>query len=197
VRCFGLFGTYDDGREWLKRPEIKSRPKTLLSLGSTLGSLPREETPAFLSSFCSGCADNEPSFLVGLDGCKQEARVLSAYNDPDGINRRFIKNGLVRANEILGHEAFDLDQWDVKGVWDAENGSHNQYYFPRSDGHLSGNMISSGKKLLAVNSHKYDAEDREVMCRQAGLQAVDCWTSDTDYSKCCNCHKFLDFKLIS
>ncbi|KAF7159443.1 hypothetical protein CNMCM6106_006716 [Aspergillus hiratsukae] len=182
VRCFGLFGAYDDGREWLKRPEIRSRPQTLLSLGSTLGSLPRAETPAFLSSFCSGRADNKPSFVVGLDGCKQEARVLSAYNDPDGINRKFIKNGLVRANEILGHEAFDLDQWDVKGVWDAENGSHDQYYIPRSNVHLGGNMITSGKKLLAVKSHKYDAEDRDVLCLQAGLQVVDCWASDTDYS---------------
>jgi EasF-like predicted methyltransferase len=193
VRCFGLLGTYDDGREWLKRPEIRFRPKTVLSLGSTLGSLERAETPAFLSSFCSGHADNKPSFLVGLDGCKQEARVLSAYNDPDGINRIFIKNGLVRANEIMGHDAFDLDLWDVKGVWDAENGSHNQYYFPHSDVDLAGNMISSGRKLLAVKSHKYDAEDRDTLCRRAGLQVENCWASDTDYSKCCNWLGFLDF----
>ncbi|RHZ44844.1 putative FAD monooxygenase [Aspergillus thermomutatus] len=138
VRCFGLFGTYDDGREWLKRPEIKSRPKTLLSLGSTLGSFQRAETPAFLSSFCLG----------------------------------FIKNGLVRANEIVGRDVFDLDQWDVKGVWDAENGSHNQYYVPRSDVHLAGNRIPPGKKLLAVKSHKYDAEDRDMLCRKAGLRIV-------------------------
>jgi uncharacterized SAM-dependent methyltransferase len=116
VRCFSLLGTYDDGREWLKRPEIKSRPKIVLSLGSTLGSLQRAETPAFLSSFCSGHADNKASFLVGLDGCKQEARVISAYSDPDGINRRFIKNGLVRANEIMGHDAFDLEQWGCQGL---------------------------------------------------------------------------------
>ncbi|GFG14360.1 phenol 2-monooxygenase [Aspergillus lentulus] len=181
-RCFGLLGTYDDGREWLKRPENKSRPKIVLSLGSTLGSLPRAKTPAFLSSFCLGYAENKPSFLVGLDGCKQEARVLSAYNDPDGINRRFIKNGLVRANELMGHDAFDLDQWDVKGFWDAENGSHNQYYFPRSNVNLAGNMIPSGRKLLAVKSHKYDAEDRDTLCRKAGLQVEDCWASDTDYN---------------
>ncbi|KAF4186782.1 hypothetical protein CNMCM8927_005060 [Aspergillus lentulus] len=181
-RCFGLLGTYDDGREWLRRPENKSRPKIVLSLGSTLGSLPRAKTPAFLSSFCLGYAENKPSFLVGLDGCKQEARVLSAYNDPDGINRRFIKNGLVRANELMGHDAFDLDQWDVKGFWDAENGSHNQYYFPRSNVNLAGNMIPSGRKLLAVKSHKYDAEDRDTLCRKAGLQVEDCWASDTDYN---------------
>jgi hypothetical protein len=39
----------------------------------------------------------------------------------------------------MGREVFDLDRWDVKGAWDAENGSsHNQYYFFRSDVHLAG-----------------------------------------------------------
>ncbi|EAW12084.1 class I SAM-dependent methyltransferase [Aspergillus clavatus NRRL 1] len=183
VRCFGLLGTYDDGRGWLQRPEIQSRPKTLLSLGSTLGSFPRADIAGFLSSFLSGSAKNKPSFLIGLDGCKQEDRVLAAYNDPDGTNYRFIKNGLVRANEILGHEAFDLDRWDVKGIWDPENGSHNQYYIPREDVALSGKAISAGRKLLAVKSHKYDADDQETLCQTAGLQVEDSWRADTDYSE--------------
>ncbi|GIK03812.1 hypothetical protein Aspvir_007886 [Aspergillus viridinutans] len=82
----------------------------------------------------------------------------------------------------MGHEAFYLNLWDAKGIWDAENGSHNQYYFSRSDVQLAGNMISSRKKLLAVKSHKYDAKDRDTLCRKAGLKAEDCWASDTDYN---------------
>ena len=37
VRCHGLLGTYDDGREWLKLPENLARPKCILSLGSSIG----------------------------------------------------------------------------------------------------------------------------------------------------------------
>ena len=37
VRCRGLLGTYDDGREWLKRPENVERRKCILSLGSSIG----------------------------------------------------------------------------------------------------------------------------------------------------------------
>ena len=37
VRCRGLLGTYDDGRDWLKGPQNTSRDKCILSLGSSIG----------------------------------------------------------------------------------------------------------------------------------------------------------------
>lgn len=37
VKCHGLHGTYDDGREWLKQPSISARPKCVMSLGSSIG----------------------------------------------------------------------------------------------------------------------------------------------------------------
>jgi uncharacterized SAM-dependent methyltransferase len=37
VRCHGLHGTYDDGLAWLKASRNASRPKCILSLGSSIG----------------------------------------------------------------------------------------------------------------------------------------------------------------
>lgn len=37
VKCHGLLGTYDDGREWLKRDENIRRGKCILTLGSSIG----------------------------------------------------------------------------------------------------------------------------------------------------------------
>lgn len=37
VRSHGLWGTYDDGREWLKDPSILQRQKCVASLGSSIG----------------------------------------------------------------------------------------------------------------------------------------------------------------
>lgn len=37
VRCHGLHGTYDDGSAWLKTNEAASRPKCILTLGSSIG----------------------------------------------------------------------------------------------------------------------------------------------------------------
>jgi L-histidine Nalpha-methyltransferase / hercynylcysteine S-oxide synthase len=41
VRCRGLHGTYDDGLAWLKSIGIASRPKCILSLGSSIGRMTR------------------------------------------------------------------------------------------------------------------------------------------------------------
>jgi uncharacterized SAM-dependent methyltransferase len=99
------------------------------------------------------------------------------------VNHRFVKNGLKHANRILGHEAFDLDKWRVSGDWDAEKGAHNQSYFPRVDVSLEEVQIPAGRKLLAVRSHKYDAEDRDTLCKRARLHVLDSWSSQNDYSK--------------
>lgn len=37
VSCNGLWGTYDDGREWLKQPAVAGRSKCILHLGSSIG----------------------------------------------------------------------------------------------------------------------------------------------------------------
>jgi L-histidine Nalpha-methyltransferase / hercynylcysteine S-oxide synthase len=37
VKCHGLHGTYDDGLDWMKRPENRARPKCVMSLGSSIG----------------------------------------------------------------------------------------------------------------------------------------------------------------
>lgn len=189
VRCFGLCGTYDDGREWLQHPMIQERPKMILSLGSTLGSFERQEAAKFLSSFIprASCVDDSQpsnlSFLLGLDGCKDEERVHAAYNDEKGLNRRFIKHGLEKANAVVGHEAFDLNTWEVFGRWDRENGCHNQFYSPRTDVSVVGSAVPAGKRLLAIQSHKYDAEDREVLCQKADLEVVEAWSSSNGYSE--------------
>lgn len=181
IRCFGLLGTYDDGRRWLQRPELESRPKVLISLGSTVGSMRRFETAEFLSGFI-GSGESNRSFLLGLDGCKDQERVLAAYNDKHGNNHRFIKNGLERANEILGHEAFDLEKWDVVGSWNRENGSHDQYYYPKTDVSLSGEVVPAGRRILAIQSHKYDANDAHMLLKEAGLDVVDAWGSRNQYN---------------
>lgn len=37
VKCHGLLGTYDDGRDWLKATENTNRQKCILHLGSSIG----------------------------------------------------------------------------------------------------------------------------------------------------------------
>jgi L-histidine Nalpha-methyltransferase / hercynylcysteine S-oxide synthase len=37
VSCRGLLGTFEDGREWLKQPDVLGKPKCVLYMGSSIG----------------------------------------------------------------------------------------------------------------------------------------------------------------
>lgn len=54
VRSHGLWGTYDDGREWLKLPSNLRKKKCVLSLGSSIGER------------SSGAGENQDSPLLTL-----------------------------------------------------------------------------------------------------------------------------------
>jgi len=69
VKCHGLHGTYDDGLDWLKIPENKSRPKCVMSLGSSLG-LWFHCSASFITSLTA------PRQLPSIWGCFLLARVL-------------------------------------------------------------------------------------------------------------------------
>lgn len=70
VKCFGLHGTYDDGLEWLKRPENAARPKTILSMGSSIGNFNREDAVGFIAQFADMLQPND-TFILGLDACQE------------------------------------------------------------------------------------------------------------------------------
>ena len=85
VRCRGLLGTYDDGLMWLQQGNIASRPRVVLSLGSTLGSFARPEAAKFLRGVSraidhavDGAISSDPLMIIGVDGCKGAERVWAA-----------------------------------------------------------------------------------------------------------------------
>lgn len=95
VRSHGLWGTYDDGREWLKQPFNTERQKCVLSLGSSIGkfvfgwtTIPagyrllrslagnfhRDEASDFLRGFASVLSPGD-LMLVGVDSCSDPCKV--------------------------------------------------------------------------------------------------------------------------
>ncbi|KAK5999509.1 hypothetical protein QM012_005362 [Aureobasidium pullulans] len=181
VKCHGLLGTYDEGLRWLQLEPHATRPKCILSLGSTIGSSPGPEAAEFLGGFVKAVKKSSKGkslFVVGVDGCKDGDKVWHAYNDSEGCNHRFISNILHHANKVLDHEAFDLEEWIVKGVWNPEQGSHDQYLVPQRDVVVTGAHLKSGKALHVVSSHKFDEEEQEKLWEGAGLQLQSCWRTE-------------------
>ncbi|KAL8832636.1 MAG: hypothetical protein Q9191_000152 [Dirinaria sp. TL-2023a] len=188
VRCRGLLGTYDDGRQWLQRPENVHRPKCILSMGSTIGSFTRPEAAQFLAGFANSltckASSTDPqhggvsSILVGVDACMSPERVRRAYCDPAGRNSRFVLNALGHANHLLGYEAFDPEHWVVRGEWNPALGVHDQYLVPMDDVVFGNRLLKSWKAIPIVHSFKYNTKQQEQLWADAGLSETDCWSNE-------------------
>lgn len=151
VECAGLLGTYDDGLEWLKRPENAARPKAILSLGSSIGNFVPEEASAFIGQFAELLGPHD-LMLVGIDGCLDPDAVYHAYNDRDGVTRDFTMNGLQHANKLLGYEAFNMDDWYAIGEYDRLGSRHRAFVAPRRDVTVEGVLVKQGERIRIEES---------------------------------------------
>ncbi|KAJ0360325.1 hypothetical protein COL154_007583 [Colletotrichum chrysophilum] len=182
VQCHGLLGTYDDGREWLKKPFNLARPKCIVSLGSSIGNFERYDAAGFLKHFSDVLAPSD-KMLIGLDGCGDPAKVYHAYNDKHGITHEFILNGLTNANEILGQEAFKLKDWEVIGeyVYDDEGGRHQAFFSPVRDTYVLGTLIRQHERIQVEQSLKYSQRGAENLWSMAGLIETGRWTKGDEH----------------
>ena len=54
VKCHGLHGTYDDGLDWLKMSAHTSRPRVVMSLGSSIGQFIQAPKPIMTLKYSQG-----------------------------------------------------------------------------------------------------------------------------------------------
>ncbi|KAF2845455.1 hypothetical protein T440DRAFT_511537 [Plenodomus tracheiphilus IPT5] len=176
VRCFGLYGTYDNALEWLKSSDAKAKPKTILWLGSSLGNFKRHEVPPFLSGFGEVMQAGD-AMLIGIDSCKDPERVYHAYNDREGVTHQFILNGLKHANEVMGEQAFHLDEWEAVGEYDRDAGRHHAFVSPRKDVVVDGVRIPKGERIRVEESYKYSREEVKELWEGAKLAENTVWAN--------------------
>lgn len=183
VQCFGLHGTYDDGLDWLTTDAIVSRPKAVLSMGSSIGNFSRTDAAEFLSRISAALQPSD-RILFGIDGCKDPKRVYHAYNDREAITHSFIRNGLLHANKLLGSEEFDLENWEVIGEYNSTIGGHNAHVSPRRDTTIDGVRIAANERVFVEQSLKYDDLEKHQLWENAGLTEGANWmNADSKYGK--------------
>lgn len=173
VECYGLHGTYDDGLEWLKRPENAAAPKTIMSLGSSIGNFTPNEAKEFVGQF-AGHLGPKDTLLIGLDASQDARKVYDAYNDRDDVTHNFTMNGLKHANALLGHEAFNINEWEAIGqvISDRDGCRHRASLVPLKDVIVEGIPIKQGEKIRIEESFKYNAAEAEALWRKSGHSGV-------------------------
>ncbi|KAI1744146.1 DUF323 domain protein [Xylaria scruposa] len=169
VRCHGLLGTYDDGREWLSSASHSAKSKCILHMGSSIGNF----SPSDAASFLRGFADilqPQDSLLIGVDSYQE------------GITHEFLLNGLQHANEILDENVFRLEDWRVIGeyVYDGEGGRHRAFYSPVRDIVVMGEAIKANERIQVEQSFKYSKDACDNLWKSAGVLETGRWMADDE-----------------
>lgn len=191
VKCYGLHGTYDDGRMWLTTdPNIKDKPKCILWLGSSIGNFDREDAAAFMKDYTEQVLrpGSKDIAIVGVDACKNPKRVWEAYNDSHGVTNEFIMNGLDNANKILEEDVFDRKDWKYVGEYQVKEGRHQASYQALKDislGPSFNNAVIKKDEMIRVErSYKSSQEDAAKIWEHAGLSEGARWdNANGEYSE--------------
>ncbi|MBM7440166.1 L-histidine N(alpha)-methyltransferase [Streptomyces sp. HB132] len=94
-------------------------PRLVVFLGGTLGNLLPQERAEFLRSVRARLEPGD-GLLLGTDLVKDEATLVSAYDDAAGVTAAFNKNVLAVVNRELGAD-FPLDDFAHVALWDADH----------------------------------------------------------------------------
>jgi L-histidine N-alpha-methyltransferase len=93
-------------------------------LGSTLGNLSPPDRPAFLAEVAASVSRGDV-LLLGVDLIKDEATMVAAYDDSQGISAAFNKNILTVINRTLGGD-LPLDAFDHETAFFPDSGCMKQ-----------------------------------------------------------------------
>jgi len=156
-----------------------SRVKVGFFPGSTIGNFTEAEALRFLRSVRQLLGDNSV-LLIGADLVKDEATLVAAYNDVEGITARFNKNLLARINRELGGD-FDLDAFDHLAIWNAELTRIEMHLVSRADQIVNAAKhtfaFKAGERLHTEDSYKFTTESFADLAAQAGWSVSREWIS--------------------
>ncbi len=127
--------------------------------------------------------------LIGFDLKKDEAVLVPAYSDQQGLTREFNLNLLRRINDELGG-SFNLHAFEHRAVYNADKGAMQSFLVSlvdqevRIDGLDLDILLLRGEAIHTEDSHKYSTEDIASLARAAGFNPVHNFMDTSSYFSC-------------
>lgn len=192
VQLVGLLGTYEQGIPWLSQHYTNTgTPKVVLWLGSSVGNQSRQESSVFLRRIQRTCLEPGDLCVVGFDRRNDPSLVSKAYDDSEGVTRRFIMNGLDHINTILGQSLIKQEDFDYDSRYQSHHGRHVAHYrankdlvlnyVRKGDNHQQvkkGSLsipVTKGELIHVEHSYKYSLEEITHILNGAELNMVEQW----------------------
>jgi L-histidine Nalpha-methyltransferase len=146
--------------------------------GSTIGNLEPGLAVVFLGRV-RATLGHRAKFLLGFDTCRDPARLIRAYDDPQGVTAQFNRNLLVRLNRETG-ATFDPETFAHRAVW---NESESRIEMHLVSGAARTVMVAGrpvhfarDESIHTENSYKYSPERMRTMIEAAGWTVSKTWS---------------------
>ncbi|MGZ6017441.1 MAG: ergothioneine biosynthesis protein EgtB [Phenylobacterium sp.] len=160
--------------------ESQGLPVTGFFPGSTIGNFTPDEAQAFLEG-ARQLLGSGSRFLVGIDVVKDEATLVAAYDDAQGVTAAFNLNLLTRINRELGAD-FDLSAFRHKAVWNPQASRIEMHLESLKDQtvRVAGRAVrfAAGETIHTENSCKFTVEGFAALAAKAGWTLEASWLSE-------------------
>ncbi|PYH77106.1 hypothetical protein BO82DRAFT_294752 [Aspergillus uvarum CBS 121591] len=137
----------------------------------------------FLTSCRRACSDVPCSFIVGVDGCRDEERLMAAYNMSQGPFHAFMCNGLAAVNRLPWGTVFEPGRWQVRGGFDpiTKMMRFGHMTVQPVTVQLDGCSITFGQGtwIKQLVSGKWTTDDVREVAESAGFELSRCWADET------------------
>lgn len=148
--------------------------------GSSIGNFEPKDAVDFLRNIRDMVGPNG-GLLIGVDLKKSVARLVSAYNDPDGFTAEFNLNMLTRINREIGAD-FALDKFEHAAFYNINLGRIEMHLISLENQvvHVGAHEFSFQRyeNIHTENSYKYTVEEFQALGREAGFEPQRVWTDD-------------------
>ncbi|BDD06249.1 L-histidine N(alpha)-methyltransferase [Aureibacter tunicatorum] len=171
--------------DYLAQEQGSDEQKLLLFLGGNIGNMFPIEAAEFLEKINSLLSPKD-LFLVGLDLKKNPRIIQNAYNDPDGITKRFNLNLLERMNREFGAD-FNIQSFSHYPFYDPISGSMKSYLISEEKQivtfkHLNWQFaLEKDECIFTEVSQKYSFDDIEELASKSGFKIINNFIDSEGY----------------
>jgi dimethylhistidine N-methyltransferase len=174
LQITGLNGEYFD--MLTKASAISDKRKVVMFLGSNVGNMPVDVAAQFCANVRNHLSPGD-MMLIGVDLKKNPKTVLAAYNDKEGITKRFNLNLLERINRELNAD-FDINQFEHYPTYDPETGACKSYLVSLVDQDVRINGMETihfekDEYIFMEISQKFTVQQINDMAVKASFRPVD------------------------
>ncbi|MFN4000271.1 L-histidine N(alpha)-methyltransferase [Algoriphagus sp.] len=181
VPSVNFSGYAGDYFKTLHRLRQRTNPRLIVFAGSNIGNFRGERAVDFLK-FIKNEMKAGDFFILGVDLKKNPKKILPAYNDAQGITKRFNLNLLTRINrELEGN--FELKSFDHYATYHPITGAAESFLISLKAQKVTiGNELIEFKKDEVIQteiSQKYDRALLDELAKSAGI-SLDSWYTDSE-----------------